>query len=233
MLLAPIRVGFTATMPEEPERRLQIEGYTGRIISKLSVRKAAELKILAEPRIKLIPVPATKKGITPYTAYPDVYDLHITYNKVRNTIIAKEVRNNIKNGITTLVMVTQIDHGEAIQAIAYNDLGLNLPFIQGSTKSDMREKVKDALETKQFKAVITTTIFREGVNIRSLGCVIIAFGGKSAKATVQALGRALRRTSEKDEALIIDFLDPVKYLSVHTIERLGIYLKNGWKIVSE
>ena len=71
-------------------------------------------------------------------------------------------------------------------------------------------------------------VWKEGVDIPSLDCVINAAGGKSEIGTLQAIGRGLTKIEGKDETEIIDFLDPYKFLAQHAIMRLQIYIKQGW-----
>jgi len=68
----------------------------------------------------------------------------------------------------------------------------------------------------------------EGVNIRSLDCIIIAGSGKSINALIQKIGRGLRRTDTKTKATIIDCLDNGKYIADHCVARLKVYSEKGW-----
>jgi superfamily II DNA or RNA helicase len=87
--------------------------------------------------------------------------------------------------------------------------------------------VKEALQAKEIKCVIATTVWREGINIPSLGCIINACGGKSEIVTLQAIGRGLRTSEGKDRILVVDFLDPYKYLAQHAIMRIQTYVETG------
>ena len=50
---------------------------------------------------------------------------------------------------------------------------------------------------------------------------------KSEIATLQALGRALRKHETKKEVFIYDFLDKEKYLRDHSIARKRHYKREG------
>jgi len=50
---------------------------------------------------------------------------------------------------------------------------------------------------------------------------------KSEIATLQALGRALRRHSSKTKVYVYDFLDKEKYLREHSIARRRHYEREG------
>ena len=69
----------------------------------------------------------------------------------------------------------------------------------------------------------------EIINIPSLNCVIIAYGGKDSKRTLQTIGRGLRKTDEKDIVTIIDFFDPSHpSLINHFGHRISLYCEEGW-----
>ena len=53
---------------------------------------------------------------------------------------------------------------------------------------------------------------------------------KSEIATIQALGRALRRHDSKEKVYIYDFLDKEKYLKEHSQARKKHYKKEGHEI---
>ena len=106
-------------------------------------------------------------------------------------------------------------------------MGLQARFISGDTSSKIRADLKQALEEKQVYCVIAT-IWKEGVNIKSLDVVINAAGGMSEIATLQSIGRALRVTETKKKITIIDFVDAYRYLNHHAIMRLRTYVENEW-----
>jgi superfamily II DNA or RNA helicase len=58
----------------------------------------------------------------------------------------------------------------------------------------MRVIIKNKLINKEVRCVIATTVWREGIDIPSLDCVINAAGGKSEIMTLQGVGRGLRKT---------------------------------------
>jgi superfamily II DNA or RNA helicase len=53
---------------------------------------------------------------------------------------------------------------------------------------------------------------------------------KSEIATLQALGRALRRHDSKDVVYIYDFMDKEKYLRDHSISRKRHYEREGHEV---
>ena len=127
-------------------------------------------------------------------------------------------------------MIKEIKHGELIQSIGKDIFGLDMVFVQGSTEGETRTEIKRLLDDKKIKAVISSSVWREGVNIPSLSAIINAMGGKSSIQTLQSIGRGLRIAKNKDSVIIIDYLDPYKYLAEHAIKRITIYAENGWEM---
>lgn len=226
--LAPIRIGLTATPNKHKKNGLICEGFLGPVIGQLTMQDGINKGLLAMPKVKLIPVPMNEI-IGEYTKYIDIYKHGIVLNKARNRLIVKEAAERVKNGESVLIMITDVVNKQAIilQEIGHDVFDIDISIVQGLTESDTREKIKKELQSKEQKCVVTTTVWREGINIPSLDCVILAAGGKSDIATLQGLGRGLRTTGDKKNFIIVDFLDPYKYLAQHTIQRLRIYVENG------
>ena len=227
-LLAPIRFGFTATLPIEKEAQMSLEGHIGPLIGSLSIDEAHELGILAKPKIKLIKSSYSHE-VRELRRYEDVYQEGIVLNQKRNMKILSETDKCVEQGKTCLIIVKKIEHGERLQSLYKKNYGRELLFVQGNTDEDVREKIKHSLIEKKTKAVICTAVWREGVDIPSLDVIINAAGGKSEIMTLQTIGRGLRKTNEKSEVLIIDFFDSSHpYLISHFGERITLYMEKGW-----
>ncbi len=227
--LAPIRIGFTATLPSTKEKRLSLEGFLGPVIGELLVEEAIEKGICAKPVITLIPVPYNTK-IGSLRKYRDIYEKGIIQNRTRNRLIMKKASECIRNGKSVLIMVvdTKNEHGLVLQKYGKSFFGIESEVIVGKTEDRIREQVQEALEKKEVKCVIATAVWREGIDIRSLDTVINGCGHMSETMTLQTMGRGLRATEEKSHVEIVDFLDPYNYLARHTVMRLKVYVENGW-----
>lgn len=228
--LAPIRVGFTATPNPKTKvkARLVGEGYLGAIISGLEIDEGINNGILATPRLKLIPVPMVRIKADKKT-YQNIYKEGIVLNRVRNRLIAKEASIHIRQGKSVLIMITDVVHRQAeiIQELMKNLYDTDADIVNGATDVFIQQSIKQALKEKQTCCVIVTSMWREGINIPTLNCVINAVGGKSEISILQIVGRGLRTAEGKNEIIIVDFLDPHPYLAQHTIERLKIYNNMG------
>ncbi|GAF80554.1 unnamed protein product, partial [marine sediment metagenome] len=223
--LSVMKIGFTATEQKTKEKSLSLEGLIGPVIGELSLGEGIERGILCKPRVTLISVPYKP---TDTRQYYQLYEEQIIRSRVRNRIIIKEVKKRVEESKSCLVMVKEIEHGENLIEMA-DTVGLeDIIFIQGKTEGEQRQKVKEALHSKKIKVVIVTSIWREGINIPSLDCIVNAMGGKSEITTLQAIGRGLRTFKGKEEVEILDFVDCHRYLAEHFTRRLQIYIQNNW-----
>ncbi|MBU2249188.1 MAG: hypothetical protein KKD77_20745, partial [Gammaproteobacteria bacterium] len=161
--------------------------------------------------------------------YQEVYEYGIVRNELRNQQIAEIVRDFYKQKKTVLIFVTHLEQGDLIAKEIEKVVGIKVPFVQGNMPQEERTIIKTKLISKKIKVVIATTSWTEGVDIPSLCVVIMAGAGKSELQTLQRLGRGLRRTKDKDEVIIIDFLDLTHtYLIRQTGERLSTYSDHDW-----
>jgi len=223
--LAPVRIGFSATLPQKEESRLYLEGLLGPVIGEMTVKEGVNMGLLAKPKARMVPLPTV--DLRDLSRYSDIYDVGVVENERRNHRIVDISREYVKQGKTVLILVTKIRHGENISAMA-KSLGLNMPFVYGETESEERNRMRLELHAKNQKCVISNAVWRRGINIPSLGVVINAAGEKSETQTIQRIGRGFRKAEGKDEIIIVDFLDRGKYLADHCVNRMSVYAEEGW-----
>lgn len=243
--LAPIRIGLTATPPDEKERKevLTLEGFIGPIIGEFTREEAIKAGIIARPIINLIPVPfyeeiadlripddpTDPKTLDHAPSYRDFYQKGIIENRARNRLILTEAYKSIQIGESVLILIaTVVDHGLILQDMARDIFNLEIPFVYGETKKDIRKQMIQDLEDKKILCLIANVIFKEGINIRSLNHVINAAAQAKERATLQRIGRGQRATDTKKTVKITDFLDPYKHLSYHCVLRMTTYASEGW-----
>ena len=226
-LLAPVRMGFTATMPKNKEHLLTIEGLIGPLIGELTIDQAKEIDILAKPKINIIKT-TLDWNIKREKNYHRVYETGIVSNIGRNRRIINLAQKYAKENKSTLIMVSKIEHGNNLLNMAKTS-GLDIEFVNGDMKNDEREQIKKRITNKELLCIICTTVWKEGINIPSLDTIINAAGGRSEIATLQTIGRGLRKTKDKDIVNIVDFFDPSSpFLVEHFGERLCLYYEMGW-----
>jgi len=226
-LYCPIRIGLTATRADSKGAQLAMEALLGPVIGEFTINEAREAGFMAAPKIKLTKL--SKSMLThDKRSYADVYESGVVRNLEMNRIISELVKKYSDEGLTSLVIVTQIVHGTLILGMIQR-LGVNVVFVNGSTENQTRDMAKEALNNKAIKCIICTSVFREGINIPELNVLINAAGGKSELATLQAIGRGMRKTATKSELIIVDFFNPShRFLIEHFALRLCLYFDSGW-----
>lgn len=226
--LAPIRIGLTATDQTSPISQMVLEGWLGPMIGEFTVDQGVKAGILSEPKIEWINVP-DHPGIYNLVNYRDIYREAVINSRIRNRLVVMEAIKEVSQGKSVLILIKEVEHAKKILEIA-KILGLEIDFVWSGTGKGERYDLKQALELKEKKCIIASTVWKEGVNIRSLDCVINAAGGKSEIATLQGIGRGLRATETKSKVVIKDFVDTYKYLDHHTMMRLQVYVENKWEM---
>ncbi len=226
---AVYRLGFTATPPRDPIPRYNLEGALGAVIQAVDTAALVEDGKLTKPIIQLIDRPYTASGIDEDMGYLDVYDKYIVENESRNNII-KEIVNDIRknnDGARILILTKSLEHGRALEDL----LGGQCEFLEGANSIGERyESISRFRGHKGSSVLIGTKILQTGVNIEEITHMINARGMKSEIATLQALGRALRRHESKSEVYFYDFMDKEKYLKEHAIARKRHYKREGHEV---
>lgn len=226
-LLAPIRIGLTATYPSNPKIQSIMEGLLGPVIGELSEEEAKDQNIIVDTKV-LIRKVAFDNGMMDVKNYHKAREIGIIINQNYNRQIIKEALSWTKNGKAVLISFVEQEHGKFLKRIA-DELGLECELIYGETPSVKREKVKADFKQKKLLCVIASTVWKEGINIPALDVVINAAGGKSDIAIRQLKGRGTRKHAGKDILYFIDFFNPNHDSFIrHFGFRISLYCDLNW-----
>lgn len=92
----------------------------------------------------------------------------------------------------------------------FNERGYHTTFLCGSDSQEVREEAIERLEQDEREGgldyIFTVDIFNEGVDIPCVNQVIMLRPTESSIVFIQQLGRGLRKDSEKEYVVIIDFI---------------------------
>lgn len=226
-ILAPMRLGLTATLPTTEYEKLVNEGLFGPIIAEVTNQDGISSGILAKPIITLLPVPLQFKISEKCRTYQDYQRFGIVENTERNKLIISEVLASISLNETVLIIVENLKHGQILSSML-SAKNITAPFVQGSMERDERISIKENLKCNKNKVVICSKVWREGIDIPSVNKIVYSAGMKEEKLVKQALGRGQRTIEGKIDVKLVDFLDPYPYLASHAIQRICIYKKEGW-----
>jgi len=225
---APIRYGFTATIDPKEHKAVVMEGLIGPHV--VEAKKEEVDKYLAKPKVVLIMDRTGRQYKTLRGKYVDIYFVGIVHNRYRNSLIIKEAKRWIDKGLTVLILVDKIEHGENLLKMANILMPNKFVFLQGTTKSEIRREEKEYFLKKKRKGVIATRIWGEGTDIKTIGVVINGVGGESEKAAIQKFGRGMRKAKGKEEVILVDIIDAEshKYFMEHSLKRVCYYSDQGW-----
>ena len=226
---ANYRYGFTATPPNQKISKFNLIGGLGPVFSVATTKELVDSGKLTKPIIQIIERSYTAKDADNEMTYADIYEEFIVNNEERNNKI-KEITNDIKKNnprSRILVLTKSLDHGRALEDL----LGGNCEFLQGCDSIEERYNAISRFRGHGDSSIlIGTKILQTGVNIEEITHLINARGMKSEIATLQALGRALRKHETKEQVFVYDFLDQEKYLLNHSLERVKHYKAEGHEV---
>jgi superfamily II DNA or RNA helicase len=169
-----------------------------------------------------VPDPVDPSDIRPNAKYEKELLFLIDSDK-RNGMIKKIVQK-LENNV--LIMVDRIVHGQILEQMM-SDIDKQVYFVQGSTESDARSQIRKLMEEHDNVVCIgMSNIFSTGVSIKNLHYVIFVTLGKSNVKVLQSIGRALRKNSNKDKAIIFDISDNLLYSNGHMKKRAKMYKKD-------
>ena len=220
------RYGLTATPPSDNIRLYNLEGATGPINEAVSTLDLVEDGTLTKPIIQIIDREYTASGADESLDFLGVYDEYIVENDERNShikTIVDDIRANNKHA-RILILTKSLDHGRTLE----ESIGGQCEFLEGANSiAERYETISRFREHGGPSVLIGTKILQTGVNIQEITHYINARGMKSDIATIQALGRALRKHHTKEKVFVYDFMDKEAYLREHSIQRKRHYEREG------
>jgi superfamily II DNA or RNA helicase len=113
---------------------------------------------------------------------------------------------------TCLVFAVNVDHSLKIVE-AYNRAGISAIHLDANSTRKYRKEVLDKLAAGNLKIISNVALFGEGLDIPGLNCVQIVRPTQSLGLHLQMLGRVLRKSADKEYAIVLDHTE--------NYERLG------------
>jgi superfamily II DNA or RNA helicase len=156
-------------------------------------------------------------GINP--DFHKVYQEKIVENDKRNAIIIK-LANEMKDK-ACLIIVERIEHGKTLSSMIPGSV-----FVNGEdmTSNENKKEIENFNLNKINCLVSTSGICGEGIDIPRAELLIMAGAFKAKSQVVQKIGRILRLSDGKKEAIVIDFDDAnLPFLEAHSKQRIKIY----------
>lgn len=202
------RLALTATpfMKDDVEANMRLMACVGPIGIKVTEKELIDKGILATPYFKYIDNPKSKKLFNT-TSWQRAYKLGVAECVERNKLIITEARRGVAMGLSVLILVGHVSHGKLL-AKALSTV-TQAVFLYGKNEQDERSAELKRLEAGTLNILIGSTICDVGIDVPSIGMVILAGGGKAEVALRQRIGRGLRRKKKgiANVTFVVDFLD--------------------------
>lgn len=211
------RFGFTATpFRSNDDERLLLESILSKVIYTLDYRTAVAKGYIVPVEAWYVDLP--KQEIQgDETNWRSVYSELVVNNKKYHEIVTKLLSRFLAQGIPTLCLVKEIQHGRVLSE------STGVDFANGEDSDNTRINIL-RFNLGEIKALIGTSgILGEGVDTRLAEIVIIAGGGKAKTQFMQQIGRGLRTYPGKTACWVVIFKNSShKWLRKHFNEQVKI-----------
>lgn len=221
---AHYRLALTATpfMRQDEEANMRLMAVAGPIGIEVTEEQLINSGILATPYFKIVPtapVPKVKRT----SSWLRAYEYGIIKNEGRNGHIVFEVKRATAMNLPAMVLIQRKEHGQILEKMM-TTAGIRAKFIFGENSQDERKKALKQLGNGELQCLIGSTILDVGVDVPSVGLVVLAGGGKAEVAHRQRIGRGLRAKKKgPNVALVVDFDDSINsHLKEHALTRENI-----------
>lgn len=221
------RYGFTATFFRNDDSELALHGILSNVLYEYKVTQAIEDGFLT-PITFFSYDYVHKTQMKQNLSWKEETERFILNNNDYNTKIANLALKTVNSGLSTIVFVNEIEHGEKLQKLIPNSV-----FCNGELPTKENKAAFENFNNGDLKCIIGTSIIGEGLDLVKASCAIFAGWGKSSVETVQKIGRVLRLSPGKDVSLIIDINHlNTKYLLKHSQKRMSIFKQYHSQIVT-
>lgn len=210
--------GYSASPWRDDGSDLMIEAAFGRRIVDITASELIQQGYLVKPYITIKGAPAVWEGST----YEQVYRTAIVENVFRNMQVVQDAIEQYNLGRNTLILVTQIKHGEILEKML-GQSGVPAIFISGKSGTKKRRQTIENMRNGKAQLVIASTIADVGLDVPRLQSIVEAGAGKSSVTALQRLGRIMRPFEGKDECYFITYYDNVPYLSSQINKKVEIW----------
>lgn len=221
---ANYRLALTATpfMRPDAESNMRLMAVSGGIGIRVTEKQLIDLGILATPIFQICRTQKPEK-LFRSSAYTRAYDIGIVQHDWRNKRMVAECIRMSRYGLTTMILVQRRAHGDRLLELL-SKVNMRAEFINGDDDAAARKRALGKLGTGEINVLIGTNILDVGVDVPSVGCIILGGGGKAEVANRQRIGRGLRaKKSGPNICFVLDFMDEHnQHLQGHAIQRREI-----------
>ncbi len=222
--------GLTATPTRKHNDEKLIYAYIGDIVARMEGQN--DQTLLESAKIPIQVEEKTTELTIPFKFRTDYFNLLakvISFDTGRNKIIVEDILNQVKNGKKILVLSERKKHLEILDL--YLKGKCETISISGDDSAAKRVIKLKQIESGHYQVILSTgQFFGEGIDIRGISCLILAFPFSFEGKLAQYIGR-LRDIGE--QKLIIDYRDQqIPFLEKQFKQRHHFYKKMNFQITA-
>lgn len=164
----------------------------------------------------------------------------LPWNELVDELLANPARNerivNILThwapGHSNLVLTSRVSHAlELQQRLAQAAPSLRTAVIHHQMSLSDREAAVSQMREGKLDVMFAVDIPKEGLDIPRLDRLYFTAGGKDPIMIKQSVGRIQRPHPEKDDALVVDFVDfDIPIMRIHFFQRCKLYRELGMDV---
>lgn len=179
------------------------------------------------PRLKVVRTTFSSKS----NEHKDIVKALVA-DKDRNKLIIDKIKSEFE-GNYCLVLSDRVEHLEKLQAMITEALPtLRSEILTGSVNKKERKGIMERAKTKQIDILLATQLAREGLDIPHLNRLFLTYPKKSASSVQQEVGRIMRPSDGKTDAVVYDFIDSQNGILISQFnKRKALYAKLGMKAI--
>lgn len=220
-LPAYYRFGLSGTpLDRADEASLRLIAQTGPIIFEVKNKELIERGISVPPYVEIIEVNSPTLEYSK-KQWRKIYEDGVINNNNGNTKIAARVNHYLNNNKQVIIFIDELNHGQIFE----NKLKKHNPvFLNGSYPTDERKKILQKFVDGEIRCLIGSSILNQGIDIDCIDVMAFAAQKKATIATLQRVGRGLRKGPKKDKVIIIEIANFChEHLLKHSQTRFDIY----------
>lgn len=229
------RIALSATPWTNTGLDSLLVGLFGPSVYSMSETQAIDGGYIARPLIRVHKAPKawapSKLMSAKYShgVYNKLYNYLVLNNKARNELIVELALEFLKSDRGPIAIVvnkvnTKPSHPDMLIPLLKAG-GYDPPVLSSKTSTKHFSDALDGLRSGSIRvAIFGPGVLKEGANIPSLGCVLLAGAGSSDIALIQRAGRCLRVSGGKDRGLIIDIADTQSYFASQARTREEVFI---------
>ncbi len=168
------------------------------------------------PMISYQPVKVNLKGIRTTAGDYNQSDLDLKFNNIESVMqVVDATKQKIIERKQTLVFCITIKHSEAM-AKAYNDAGIASMSIHSQLTKEQQQRALQAFKSGGIKVLTNADMLTTGFDYPPTDTIVLARATKSQNLYKQMVGRVLRLSPNKDNAVLLDCAGVISNLGLPT-----------------